>query len=466
MGAAPIPAEIWRLAVVIAFGAFMSQLDTSVVNVGLDRIAGDLDSDLGEVQWVANAYLIALGVSLPCCGWLARRLGAGRLWLWSLLAFTASSALCAAAPSVGWLVALRVVQGLAAGLLVPAGQTVLGRPVGPERLGRVMATLGIAVTLAPALGPALGGLLLEAGSWPWLFVVNVPLGALALALGARFVPRGEPAPAGRLDGGGLALAAIGVPLVVYGATACGDAGRLTAEAAIPVAAGLIALAAFVVRSRRVAHPILDLGLFADRTFAAAGATAACAGAAMFGGGILLPLLFQIGRGEGVVATGLLLVSLGAGTAAALPLAGRLVDRFGGGVVCLAGATGTALTTVPFALVDLDADGLLLQALLALRGAAIALAVMPATTAAYKAVTPDELPDATTLVNILLRVGGALGGALFTVVLAARLPSGTQAAFHHAFWWLTAASALGLLSALWLTAAERSARPRAPAPTAA
>jgi EmrB/QacA subfamily drug resistance transporter len=458
-----IPWSSWRLAMVIAFGAFMSGLDASVVNVGLARIAHDLDAGIGDAQWVANGYLLALGVSLPACGWLGRRVGVGRLWLWSLAAFTLASGLCALPRDVGWLIALRVVQGLSAGLLIPAGQTIIGRAVGPQRLGQVMATLGIAVALAPALGPVVGALVLEASSWPWLFLVNVPVGGVALALGWRYVPRGERSDVGRLDWLGLLLLSAGLPLVVYGCTAWGERHSVAASAVLaPLAGGVVALIAYGLRGVRRTDPILDLRLFGNRAYAAASATTAFTSAAMFGAMLLFPLYFQIGRGESVLATGLSLVSLGIGTAIMLPLGGRLVDRVGGGVVSCVGGLAALVTTLPFALLDVHAPLVVIQALLLVRGTAIALAAMPAVTAAYKAVSAEQLPDATTQVNVLMRVGGALGGSVFAVVLASRLPDGAEAAFHASFWWLTAASALGLGGAAWLAAAERrGGRERAP-----
>jgi len=415
------------------------------------------------VQWVASAHLIALGVSLPACGWLGRRVGVGRLWLAALAAFTTTSGLCALAGNIEWLIALRVLQGIAAGLLIPAGQTILGQAAGPQRLGRVMASAGVAVTLAPAMGPTVGGFVVDAASWPWLFLINLPIGAIGLALGLRYIPRGQPATAGRLDTTGLVLVTVGVPALVYGLTAWGErATLLAAGALIPTAVGLALLLAFGLHARRRADPILDLRLVASPTYAAACATTAFTGAAIFGAWLLFPLYFQTGRGEDVVDTGLLLIGLSAGTAVVMPWCGRLVDRLGGGVISVCGGLATVATTLPFAALDVDADGLLVQTLLLLRGMAIALAVVPPTAAAYKAVTEQQLPDATTQVNILQRVGGALGGALVAVVLATRLADGADPAFQTAFACLTATSALGLACALWLMRTERSAPKPAPA----
>lgn len=443
---AAITWPVWRLALVIVFGAFLSGLDASIVAVGLDTIARDLSADLAVAQWVANGYLLALGVSLPLCGWLGRRVGVGRLWLAALAAFTVTSGLCALAGDVGWLIVLRVLQGLSAGLLIPAGQTILGQAVGPARLGRVMSVLGVAVTAAPALGPIVGGVVVAGASWPWLFLINVPIGVAGLVLGLRHVPRGEPGAGTPLDVPGVLLLGAGLPALVYGLTGGG----------VPwVVLGAGALAGYGWHARRAAHPVLDLRLFADRTYSAAVVTSAFTGAALFGAALLFPLFLQIGRGADPLTSGLLLVSLSVGTIVVLPLSGRWVDRFGGGAVAVAGGIGCVVTTVPFALLPLDTAETWVQVLLLLRGAAIALAVVPAGTAAYAAVTRAQLPDATTQVNIVQRVGGALGGALFAVVLAGGLTDGPEAAFHHAFWWLTGASALGLVAAVTLLRAQRA-----------
>lgn len=456
-GDRPIPAAVWRLAWVIVFGAFMGGLDTSLTNVGLHAIGTDLHAGLDRVQWVSTGYLVAFAVSLPICGWLGRRVGVGRLWLAMLGLFTAASGLCAAAPTAAWLVAARVAQGLAAGLLIPAGQTILGQAVGPKRLGRVMATLGIAVTLAPILGPVAGALLLQAGSWRWLFLVNLPIGALGLLAGLHVVPRGDPNPgAGHIDLPGLGLVSTGLPMVAVALTRWGSTGAVARPAVfVPLLLGAAALLAFVLRSLRTSHPVTDLRLFGNSTYAAGTLAATAAGALMFGAGLLFPLYFQVLRGHDVVQTGLLLLALGGGTAAALPLTGRLTDRHGGDVVALAGTLLATAAALAFSLLG-NPDLITIEALLAVFGAAIALAVVPPAVAAYASVRPDQLPDATTQVNIVQRVGGALGGALFAATLARNLPHGPAHAFHTTLWWLTAACVLALAGAALLWRTQRRA----------
>ena len=396
---------------------------------------------------MATSYLLALALSLPLAGWLGRRFGVGRVWLASLAAFTITSGLCAITGNIGLLITFRVLQGLAGGLLIPAGQTVLGRAVGPERLGRVMATLGIAVSVAPAIGPVVGGVILSGLSWPWLFAINLPIGVLGLALGLRYVPRGEPESAGRLDRFGLILISVGLPLVVFAATQWGDNGRLSPLVIATFVAGAAALAGFGVHARRHADPLLDLSLYRDPLYRAASLASAFNGALVFGSGIVVTLHFQLGRGDDLITTGLHLLGFVGATAVAAPITGRLIDRHGPAPVALAGSLLAVASTAPFTVLPVDANGLLVQLLLIVFGASVALLAMPAGIAAYKSVDPRRLPDATTQINILQRVGGSLGGAVFAVLIAARLPD-TEAAFRTGYV-ATCIGAVGALGAAWL-----------------
>lgn len=454
-GTEAIPANVWRLAVVLAFGGVMAGLDTSVVNIGLDVIGRDLDASLASAQWVQSGYLLALAAALPACGWVSRRVGAGRLWLCALAAFTIASALCALAPGIGALIAFRVLQGLAGGFLVPAGMTVLGQVAGPARMGRVLATSSVPAILAPAVGPVVGALLVAHLSWHWLFLINVPIGLVGLVIGLRTVPRGEPVAGGHIDIIGLLLVVVGLPALTYGITeAAGRATLLAPAVLVPLLGGLAALAAFTRRSLRSAVPLLDLHLFGNRVYRAAAFEVLFNGAALFGGLIVMPLYFQVLRGSGIVESGLLLVAFSVGAAATFPIAGRLTDRYHGGVVTVAGLVVTALSTVPFIWLSADANLVLVEALQVTRGIGLALSGMPAVSAAFATVRRDQLPDATSQINILSRVGGAVGSAVFVVILTGALSSGAERAFRLTFGWLTAATVAALIGAAWLVREQR------------
>ncbi|MEP4370595.1 MAG: MFS transporter, partial [Alloalcanivorax venustensis] len=290
----------------------------------------------------------------------------------------------------------------------------------------------------------LGGVLLEVASWRWLFWLNVPVGLLALLAGRHLIPPGERDPHRTLDWPGLALLVLGLPAALYGATMIG-AEEINATAVSALAIGLTLILVFVLTAtRKQRPPILDLRLLAIRRFRAATATCGLTGANMYAGLLLLPLYFQTSAGLGATATGLLLLALGLGSALVLPLAGALTDRHGPGRVSLAGVTLLVVTTLPFLLTETIPLSALV-ALLVLRGAGLALAQMPAMTAAYTAVSARQMGDATTLVNIVQRIGGALG-AITVVVMLTQTGDG--------YWWafagLLVIALLNVVSAVGLT----------------
>ncbi|MFE3189955.1 DHA2 family efflux MFS transporter permease subunit [Nocardia sp. NPDC059240] len=442
-----IPAHVWRTAAVVVFGAVMGMLDTSLVNIGLHTIGADLGASLATIQWVASGYLLALGVSLTVCGWLARRVGVTRLWMGALVAFTITSALCALASTADWLIALRILQGLSAGLMIPAGQTILGQAAGPKRMGRVMGVVGIAVVGAPAIGPTIGGLMLANWSWEWLFLINIPLGLIGLALGLRYLPRSAGTEVQRLDVVGLILAGGGVSAVVYGLSEVGATGSVTSLSVwLPVVLGLAGLGGFIARALRNARPLLDIRLFGNRGFRAATTAGSFAGGAMFGVMVLLPLYFQVLHGTGLIRTGVDLLSFGLGGVIMLPLGGRLTDRFGGGRVAVIGNLLIAAAILPLAFLPVDTNGIVIQLLLFAAGLATAVGAMPLVSAAYGSVRHEQLPDAAALVNIMQRVGGAIGVAIVAVILSRATASGWEpvTGYHVAF---GALAALSLVSAV-------------------
>ena len=185
-----------NMCVVVVLGAIMTVIDTTIVNVAVHVLGRELDTSLSTIQWVLTGYLLALSMTIPVTGWAVQRFGARTVWITSLVLFIAGSALCGAAWSAGSLIAFRVLQGVGGGLLMPAGQTMLARQAGPERLARTMAVVSIPAMLAPALGPVLGGLLLEHLSWRWMFVINVPVCAAALLLAVSPAARRHRPPTG------------------------------------------------------------------------------------------------------------------------------------------------------------------------------------------------------------------------------------------------------------------------------
>jgi EmrB/QacA subfamily drug resistance transporter len=457
---------VWKVAGVVVLGMLMSILDTTIVNVALRTLGHDLHSSISQIQWVITGYLLSLAAVIPITGWAARRYGAKRVYMTSLVLFTAGSVLCAVAASTTALVLFRVLQGVGGGMLMPVGQLIMAQVAGPKRMGRVMGVVAMPAMLGPILGPVVGGLILQNLHWSWIFLVNVPIGVIAFIAGWRIIPETESGEAGRLDVRGLVLLSGASSALVYGLSQLGTHSSLTAPAVVwPTVAGLALAAVFCLHALRVERPLLDVRLYANRVFASASLTTFALGAALFGAMILVPLYYQEVRHESVIATGLLTGPQGLGMLLVAPLTGRLTDRFGGGRVALVGVLILALSTIPLGFVGRGTSIASISIVLLVRGVGIGFAFMPAMTAAFAALRPEQLSDATPQLNVVQRIGGAIGTAVLAVVLQrATGPSPTSGhsptlsklagAFGTAYWWSFGIALLAVIPCVVLLRAER------------
>jgi EmrB/QacA subfamily drug resistance transporter len=463
-----IEPDVWRIAAVVVIGALMSVLDTTIVNVAIHSLSADLHAPLDRIQWVITGYLLSLAAVIPITGWAVRRFGARRLYLIALVVFTAGSALCGLANSSGELIAFRVLQGVGGGMLIPIGQMLLVKAAGPKNLPRVMSAIGVPIVLAPVFGPTLGGLLLQDAGWQWIFIINVPVGFVAFALAWRLLPRDEfgAEAAGRLDVLGLVLAATGTVGITYGLSESNAAGSLVApRVLIPVLVGVALVAAFVLRSRRIARPLLDVRLFANRAFRAASLVTFCLGAALFGAMILMPLYFQTVRGEDPITTGLLLIPQGVGVGLTMAVSGLATERFGAGATSLIGGVILAVATIPFVLITGTTSFGVIGAAMLVRGLGIGLAMMPAMTAAFSVLTREQVNDASPQLTVLQRVGGSLGTAIIAVVLQGQITQAGEhptqaslgAAFGQTYWWVMGVTLVALVPTVQLARIERRTR---------
>ncbi|MFJ2581851.1 MDR family MFS transporter [Kitasatospora aureofaciens] len=464
-GREPLPPGLMKMGAVLALGPVLALLDTTIVNVGIDSVVRDLHSSMAAVQWVSTGYLLAIALVMPLSGWAAGRFGAGRAWLASVVLFVLGSALCGLSWSTGSLIAFRVLQGIGGGMIQPLGQTIMVQAAGPSRIGRVMGTLLLPISLAPVLGPILGGVLLEHLSWRWMFLLNVPVGLLTVLLAFRLVPAdGAPAQLRpRLDVTGLALLSPGLTGLVYGLSTIGDGGWAGPAA---VAAGALLLLAYGWHALRPVRgggraPLIDLRLFARRGFSVATANSFLQGAALYSSMFLVPLYYQQVQHAGAVEAGLLLAPQALGTAVTSLLAGRIADRFAPRPLILLGIACSLVGTLAFT--RLGAGGgpadWLLAASLALRGAGMGIILIPGMAAVYSTVEKAQVPAAAGAVNVLNRLGGALGTAVLTLVLQraqAGHPGHPAAAFGDTFWWVLALSALAIAPALLYPGTRKAA----------
>ena len=429
-----IDPAIWKISSVAVLGSFLSQLDATVVNVSLSSLAAELNSSLSTIQWVTSGYLLALALMLPLNGWLVDRIGAKALYLWCFSAFTLSSALCGLAWSASSLIGFRVLQGMSGGLLAPMAQMMIARAAG-KRLASVFGIAAIPILLAPLLGPVTAGAILQFASWRWLFLVNLPVGALALTLAIFFLPndRAETNPRD-LDLFGLALLSPGLVLFLYASDHIRDRDGFV----ILAASMLLLFASFKWATKQEEKAIIDLRLFKRKAFSASAMTLFMTNGISFCGQMLIPVFLIRVAGRSPSATGLLLAPLGLGMMCGYPFVGTFVKRFGIRTVSAGGALLALTGTLP--LVYLASHGLVIPILgfaLFIRGLGLSCVGVPSISAAYSSVRREDLPMATTALNIVMRIGGPTLTTVCATFLGWRLglaqtPAAVQGAFTAAF----------------------------------
>jgi EmrB/QacA subfamily drug resistance transporter len=437
--------RVWIIAAACTCGPLMSGLDSTMVNVSLDTIGRAFDVPLGTVQWITSGYLLALALALPLSGWLIDRVGARRIFLGCFSGFVVFSMLCGMAQSITVLIVCRVLQGIAGGLLAPMMQMMMARHAG-RQMARVIGVAAMPVMVGQMLGPSLGGLILTYLSWHWTFFVNVPVGLVAIAFAWRVLPADEVTSTRRLDLLGFAMVSPGLALLLQGLVSLAHGNR---EALFSLAASAVLLAAFAWHAlRQPATALIDLRLFRTQTFRAAAATQFLSNAINFGGQLLMPLYFLKLRGLPPSLTGLLLMPMGLGVFFALPVMGRLSERFGARAISGTGAALSLIGTVPFALAGADTPVALLCVALLIRGFGGGSITIPSAAAAYASVPRESLGHATTAINICQRFGGPTGTTGLAICLQfalARFEAPAQA-YAAAFWVLAGVAAAAMIAA--------------------
>src|ERR1700730_13998084 len=425
---------IWKIIAVTVAGAFMTQLSTTMVNVSLSSLGAELHASLSAIQWVTSGYLLALALVLPLNGWLVERIGAKALYLWCFSAFTLSSALCGIAWSANSLIAFRILQGRSGGLMAPMAQMMMARAAG-KHMARIIGYAAVPVILGPILGPVIAGAILQHASWRWLFLVNLPVGSLAIALAVLFLPNDrEETESRELDLAGFAMLSPGLVLFLYGSDHMGERICLAS-----LLVSLILLAAFFrMAIRKGDRALVDLQLFQRKTFSASAITQFMSNGISFAGQMLIPIYLIRAGGQSPSATGWLLAPLGLGMICSYPWMGALTQRFGIRTVSAGGALLAFAATLPF--LYLTSHGLVLAVLacaLFLRGVGLSAVGIPSISAAYASIRKRDLPMATTSLTIVQRLGGPTLTTLCATFLGWRLgaahsSAGLIGAFTAAF----------------------------------
>jgi membrane dipeptidase len=400
---------------------FMNIMDATVVNVALPTLSRYFAVPVASVTGVVTAYLVTLAVAMPASGWLGDRFGARRVMLGAIGLFTAASAMCGLATSLPELVAFRALQGFGGGVLVPVGMAMMFRAFPPAERIRANRLLFVPTLLAPALGPVIGGLLVDGLSWRWIFYVNLPVGAAALTFGALFLPRGSQHPAGRFDLPGFLLGGSGFALFMFALTTGATSGWASAQVLATGILGVLLLALFVSVELRVAEPMLRLRIYAGRLFRTTNLQLAFAGAGFSGTLFLVPLLLQNGLGFTALHSGLSTFPEALGGMTGVQITTRLYKRLGPRRLMVAGMTGTMLTISGMAFAGPSNAAWLIPALMFFTGCSFGFAMAPSQAAALATVSAALTGQASTLLNTLRQAGAAAGVAMLGTVLGATQP---------------------------------------------
>lgn len=428
---------VWTIAGVALLGPLMTTLDSTVVNVSLSTLGRQLHAPLTTIQWVTSGYLLALALMLPASGWLVDRVGAKRVYIGCFTAFTVTSLLCGLANSAPALIACRILQGMAGGVLAPMAQMMIARAAG-RHVARVISIGAIPILIGPILGPVVAGAVLQHASWRWIFLINLPIGVVATALAIWVLPRDAHETKRRpLDVTGLLLLSPGLVLFL---------DSLERTRAIELAAALALLAAFVWHAnRRGAGALVDVALFRRPTFTAATCTQFFSNATIYGGQMLIPLYLIVARGASPSEAGYLMVPAGIGMLCFYPFIGTLTERFGARRVSSTGAIVTLLGTLPLAL--FGGTTLPLAAVcvaLFVRGAGQGGIGIPSISSAYASIPRPLIPVATTALNIVQRLGGPIATTILAIFLHARIANVAHA-FAATFWLLVVVHGMTFLA---------------------
>ncbi|MFY9718663.1 MAG: DHA2 family efflux MFS transporter permease subunit [Candidatus Cybelea sp.] len=412
-------ARVGLITVTVMLGLIMAIIDSTIVNVAINTIGGNLGATVDEVAWVATGYILANVVVMPLNGWLTALLGRKRFYAISLALFTVASFFCGTARSIWVLVFYRVIQGLGGGALQPTAQAIMFETYPEERRGAAMAIFGMGAMVGPAIGPTLGGWIVDNASWPLIFYINVPIGIVAFLMTLAFIPNPKfiAKPKGGIDWAGLGLLTVGLASLQF-VLEQGERDDWFASQTIQILT-LVAVASlviFVIKSLRDPHPIVDLKVFKFRSFSIGSFLGCVMGFGLFGTALILPLFFQSLLGFTAFDTGLLLMPGAFATALSMLIIGRVLNYIDGRWSIVFGTLLFAWSTWLLGGLDVQAGYWDVFWPRLVQGFALGFLFVPLTTISLGDVPRHELAGATGVFTLIRQLGGSLGIAILTTML--------------------------------------------------
>jgi len=417
----------WKVLISVMFGIFMIILDSTVVNIAFQTLRREFGATLADAQWVLSVYVLSLGVTTPVSGYLADRFGIKRMYLLGLGIFVFGSFLCGLAPSLGWLIAARALQGFGGGIAQPLGPAQLYRAFPPKEQGTALGYFGIALVFAPALGPILGGWLVDINLWRLIFFINIPIGILGVILGSRFLLDYQVERKPSFDPLGLITAVIGFGSVLYAASIAENNGWTGPTTLMFFGIGVVALLAHGIIELYVAkEPMTFLRLFRSPTFLNAALVGYVATVALFGAEFLMPVYLQAFRGRTALEAGFILLAVAATSGIATPLAGRIYDKIGPRMNLIVGFGILCINTWQLSKIEAATPISYIIFLLALRGVAVGLTLQTSFVAALSSVPLNNLPRGSSLLNSTRFVVQAVSVAMLATIFSSSISADIRA----------------------------------------
>ena len=417
----------WKILISVMFGIFMIILDSTVVNIAFPTLRREFGASLADAQWVLSVYVLSLGVTTPISGFLADRFGIKRIYLLGLSLFVVGSLLCGFAPSLGWLIAARALQGFGGGIAQPLGPAQLYRAFPPKEQGTALGYFGIALVFAPALGPILGGWLVDANIWRYIFFINVPIGIIGVFLGSRFLLDYQVEKKPAFDPLGLITAVVGFGSVLYAASIAETNGWTGSSTLTFLGIGIAALIAHAIVELYVAKdPMTSLRLFANPIFLNAALIGYVATIALFGAEFLMPIYLQAFRGRTALQAGFILLGVALTSGVATPLAGRLYDKIGPRMNLIVGFSILCINTWQLSKIEGDTSISYIFFPLALRGLAVGLTLQTSFVSALSSIPLNILPRGSSLLNSTRFVIQAVSVATLATIFSSSIPAAIRA----------------------------------------
>ncbi|MDT8718807.1 DHA2 family efflux MFS transporter permease subunit [Clostridium sp. 19966] len=452
-----IPKNIIVISLILVLGALPPMLDATIINIAVDDLAKLFSTTFEIIQWVVTGYTLALGIAVPFSGWLVKKYDGKKIFMSALGLFLISSLLCGFAFNIQSLIACRILQGFASGLLIPTLTTMIVSSAGSNNLGRLMSIVGISIVFGPIIGPIIGGLILKYLTWHWLFFVNLPIGIIALLLIFWKLPNFRATETNaKMDLFGILILGLTSGMFIFGVTKIKSSSN-SATGAIAIIIGAASLLIYVIYASRIKEKaLIPLKLFHSINFSASFISLFLAGFATNGPMLLFPIFFQDVRGLDVITSALWLIPQGVGMLMTRSFIGKMTDKIGARFVVLPSILITIISTLPFIFFDNGTNQWIIWLALLFRGIGVGGVTVPVMSDSYVGLEKSQISEASISTRIIQNIGAAFGSAILATVVSNSMigksftATNVSSSFHAGFFTSLIFMVISIIPAMFLT----------------